>query len=241
MNELATTTTDIEVVAETPEEMKQANAALIKWCDRKIASLTADYAELKAADDHTVALKWKASTHKRHMELASKRIAFYGKIKLAFQEGFWYRSGFSRMTVFAIRTDKRKPLKLMSTRHWDQPSQNAPGLDAGEGDHKNPAPVFFQRDVTSEDEKAKGKKTIEYFAEEWDLLDFPINMAKPRVMEATTRNDAKTLRRFSGLARLSPKAGSANCRAHQRSRSPGWGEPRCVSFIIAWLLDTASL
>ena len=21
----------------------------------------------------------------------------------------------------------------------------------------------------------------------------------------------------------------------------GWGEPRCVSFIIAWLLDTASL
>jgi len=111
----------------------------------------------------------------------------------------------------------------MSTRHWDQPSQNAPGLDAGEGDHKNPAPVFFQRDVTSEDEKAKGKKTIEYFAEEWDLLDFPINMAKPRVMEATTRNDAKTLRRFSGLARLSPKAGSANCRAHQRSRSPGLG------------------
>ena len=145
------------------------------------------------------------------------------------------------VTVFAIRTDKRKPLKLMSTRHWDQPWQNAPGLDASEGDYKNPAPVVFQRDVTSEDEKAEGKKTIEYFAEEVDLLDFPINMAKPRAMEAATRNDAKTLRRFWGSARLSPKAGSANCRAHQRFRSLGWGEPRCVSFIIAWTLDTASV
>jgi hypothetical protein len=145
------------------------------------------------------------------------------------------------VTVFAIRTDKRKPLKLMSTRHWDQPLQNAPGLDASEGDYKNPAPVVFQRDVTSEDEKAKGKKTIEYFAEEWDLLDFPINMAKPLVMEASTGAMTLTLRRFWGLARLSPKAGSANCRAHQRSWSPGWGEPRCVSFIIAWMLDTASL
>lgn len=231
---------NIDVQAETPDEMKQANQALIAWCEHKIKQLRVDYIELSAAWKSAQEKKWKFSTLKRHAEMANKRMTFFEKIKKALELGFYIVPSFP-VTLFAVRTDRTKPLKLISTSQWDtHEPKNLQPIEEGAGDYKNPFPIQFQR-VIEKDEKGNAKKT-QYWAEDFQDIDFPITMAKPTIMEAANRIMAlKLFDDFGVLPSPYRKQDPLIIGRIKDPRKPGYGEVRTVSFIIAWRLDTSTL
>lgn len=239
---------DIEVIAETPLEMRESNQQLIAWCEQKIKSLRVDHIELEASYKAAVTHKWKSSTLKRHADLAKKRIEFYRKIKGALEHGFYIVPNFP-VRIFAIRTTKDKPLALVSVGRssWDHnDKEQKPGpLPEGEGEYKNPFPVIWQTDMTAnlpEDKRAKGERQFQHSAKEFDEIDFPLNMARPRIMEATSR--AMALKVFDDFGVLPSPYRKADPMVIARIKDPrpkGWGEGKTISFIIAWSLDTRTI
>lgn len=250
MNELVTTgAQDIEVIAETPQEMRDSNQRLIQWCEQKIKAMRIDFIELDAAYKTAVARKWKSSVLKRHAAMAKKRLEYYHKIQQALVAGFYIVPNFP-VHVFAIRTTKDDPLRLMTTvrqsyRPYPRKDQQTAALDQGVGDYVSPFP-FVEADNDLVDD-GRGGKTFEWttWAEHWQQVDFPLCMARPRIMEAVGR--AMEMKLFDDLGVLSASP----------DRRRGCGDPiivarildprsqthskRLISFIIAWSLDTSTL
>lgn len=231
---------EIEVIAETPAEMVAANSALIQWCDHKIEMLQKEHAELEAAYLHAKKCKWQTGTLERQSKLAARRVEFYGRIKSALEAGYYIVPNFP-ITAFAVRTDRKQPLKMVSASHWNTREQKASGLPTGEGEYKNPFPPQYQREVPEPTSQDQNRKVTEYWAQGWYNLDFPINMVKPRIMEASSR--AMALKIFDDLGILpdpNPKTDPMIIARILDPRSTTYRR-RFVSFLIAWALDTRTL
>ena len=239
-----TTGMELEVSATTPLEMSQAQDGLIAWCGRKIEAMKHEASEL--AENLAIAIKnkWKTSTLKRHADLAAKRVTFYEKIKAALEAGYCIVPNFP-ITIFAIRTDREKPLEKVyigTYQHSGNFTQEPKMLPVGEGDYKDPNPFI----ATDAQKIVKdGKETTEYT--KWatkfdDEITFPIQMAKPAIMEATSR--AMALKVFDQLGVLLPAAAKADPLIVGEildPRSPGWGTRKRICFIIAWHLNVRDL
>jgi len=232
----------LHVAAFAPQQMQDANAALLQWCRRKIEQLQAEANELAAAAQHALQRKWKASTLRKHHQLALKRVDFYQKIEIALKHGYYIVPNFP-VTLFAIRTKAKTPIKGDTSNRYDQHEQPAQLLPAGEGDYKNPFPAIWQTDVATPAEKAAGNKNLRYYAKEFDTMEFPVTMAKPMFMQAVDR--AMTLKAFDAFGILpNPKRKADpiivgrlyDPRARKWERSN-----RGVTFIIGWYLDTSVL
>lgn len=72
---------DIQVTAASSGEMQESQTALIEWSIRKIATMEAEAAEMRAAYELALKNRWKYSTLKRHADLADRRVIFYRKLK----------------------------------------------------------------------------------------------------------------------------------------------------------------
>lgn len=231
---------EMVVSAQTPEEMAAGNAVLIEWCDTKIKSMMSEASEMKEAYELAVKNKWRTVILKKHWQLAVKRVEFYEKMREALKAGFIIVPNFP-VTVFAIRTAKDKPLKLVKTSQWNNAdhTQKTETLPPGEGEYKNPNPEVYQRDLT---QPGDTKKQIQTWAESWRDLDFPINMAKPYIMETTSR--VLALKLFDDLGVLPSPYRKADPIIVGRLRDPrltGYGSTKYLSFFVAWNIDTRTL
>lgn len=224
---------DIELTASMPQEMVLAQQQLIDWCDHKIKSVQFDSNELKESYEHAKANGWKSSVLKRHYELSIKRLAYYEKIRGALLAGYYIIPNF-QVDMFAIRTDKSDPKSSVRSWHYDH-EQDAKSLPIAEGEYKNPFPLVRHHSRTLSD----GKKEDWSTAEGWDEIEFPISMAKPIIMEATTR--AMALKIFDEIGIV----------PHERKDDPiiigrifikeGTYKKKRVSFMISWHLNTNAL
>lgn len=234
-------TTDVEVTASTPVEMAGAQRTLIAWCESKIKSVMREAEELWENFKIAKTNKWKTSTLERHAKLADKRVGFYGKLKAALEAGFYIVPNFP-VDVFTIRTEAKSPKAMVTFSHWDRHKQDAQILQAGEGEYKNPFPAVFERPKEATEQ---GKVVIknEYYAKEFEDMEFPVNMAKPQIMLATER--AMALKIFDDLGVLPSSRRNQDPVIVGRifdPRSTGYRRTqRHVSFIIAWHLDTKTL
>lgn len=244
---VSTTGLELEVSATTPLEMSQAQDGLIAWCQRKVASMQHEAAELAENLAIAVKNKWKTDTLRRHAGLATKRVTFYEKILAALQAGYCIVPNFP-INLFAIRTDRDKPLEKMIVGSYEAGSsnfqQNAKILPAGEGEYKDPDPhVMMDKDETRDPATNQIKKTFTQWAYRFDdEIEFPIQMAKPAIMEATSR--AMQLKIFDQLGILLPHTAKADPLIVGEildPRSPGWGQRKRIAFIIAWHLDVRDL
>lgn len=234
---------ELEVSAFTPQEMLSANEALILWCQKKIAAVKSDAAELLSAYKQAVERKWKSSTLKRHADIASKRVTFYEKIKAALENGFYIVPNFP-VDVFAIRTDRDKPLRKLTIGSYESggwPFKQSPAmLPAGEGEYKPCDPLISTNKTT--DGVAPNKKTT--FIEEatgWGDIDFPLQMAKPKIMEATGR--AMALKIFDQFGLFAAGTGDPIIVGEIIDPARPWSPQNAkrITFIIAWHLDTKTL
>lgn len=236
---------ELQVSAFTPQEMLDANQSLIRWCDRKIMSMRAEATELLEAFNQAVEKKWKSSTLKRHADIAEKRVSFYEKIKDALKQGYYIVPNFP-IDVFAIRTKKDKPRRCLTIGTYEPSSWNLKQspqlLPTGEGDYKPSTPLSTtEKDITKEGNNTK--TTFFKEATEWGDVEFPIQMAKPTIMEAVSR--AMAFKIFDQIGLLAQGTGdpvivgeivdprSVNIRHNQNSKR--------VTFIIAWHLDTRTI
>lgn len=238
---------DIAVTAENADEMKQCQGAIIDWCSSKVDQLEAEWKEVRDAYDYAVKQKWRNDVLKRQSERAFKRFDFYKRMLIALEHGYQIVPSFP-VTAFAIRTDKKNPLRMYTTSWQQKHTQEPPVLPTGEGEYKNPFPLVRELQITPATKTTSEKKS--YWADSWKDLEFPLSMAKPQIMEATTR--AMALKIFDDVGILPgyhPSEGTRPPRGDPiivaRLLHPGtthkWATKRYVTFIIAWHLNTADL
>lgn len=233
---------NIEVTASTPDEFASAQSALIVWAEKKLIQVRESAKELRAAYEVAMKRKWAHATLKRHAEMEDKRCIFYDKVLGALRLGFMIVPNFP-VTAFAIRTDRKKPLKMVKLGGWaDNKEQKAGGLEQGEGEYKNPFPLIYQQDYTTDEDKKVGKKTVYYHAGAWDEMEFPVTMAKSHIIEAVSRVMAlKLFDDFGILPAAHVKQDPMIIARLKDPRPVGYGPPRYISFMIAWHLDTEVL
>ncbi len=233
---------ELEVSAATPNEMAQSQDALIAWAKRKIAICDAEAKELRESYEMARIRKWKSDTLKRHAALADKRTDFYRKMRAALEAGYIIVPDFP-VSVFAVRTDRPSPRGVYVTTYDYGYSPNLNSLEqkpkpitAGEGEYQNPFPSVWRRG-----DKVSDKTTYMYHADKWKELEFPINMAKPNIMQATDR--AMMLKVFDDFGVLPNATKKVDPVIVGRIKVPSNAPytDRTVSFIIAWHLNTATL
>jgi hypothetical protein len=231
---------DVQLTATEPDEITSAQKALIAWTKQKIDSLQAERIELEDAYNHAVAQKWASGTLKRHAALATKRIEFYEKMKAALEHGYVIIPNFP-VTVFAIRTDKEKPLKMLSYSWSDTHEQKAEMLPASEGEYKNPFPKVWQTKLQEGTKENNWKSSTQYYADDnWKELEFPVQMSKVKIMEATT--NAMALKIFDDFG-IMPERKREDPIIVARLLDPRSTKynRRFVTFMVAWHLNTRDL
>lgn len=226
----SSTVSDVELTATIPIEMINAQQQLITWCDSKLKGLKFESNELKDATEHAQKSKWKFSTLRSQYNKSVKRIEYYEKIKAALLEGYYIIPNFP-IDMFAIRTKKQKPSREYSPSNWDGHVQNEQQLAIGVADYKNPHPIVYEHSKTNE----KGEQKKYYWAERWDSFEFPITMARPQIMEATTQ--AMALKIFDRIGIMPQRKDKDPVIIGQIIHRSGYSE-KVVSFMIAWHLNT---
>lgn len=220
---------NIELSATLPSEMVLAQNQLIDWCKNKIGIVRAESNELKEAYDIAFDKKWNSVVLKKHYLKSVKKISYYEKILSALEAGYYIIPNF-QIDLFAIKTDRDNPKSTMS--YWADHRQEARELAIQEGEYKNPFPRVSRHSRTLSDGKEKTWST----ADDWKDINFPISMAKPFIMEATSK--AMALKIFDEIGIV----------PHERKEDPiiigrifikeNNYKTKRVSFMIAWHLNT---
>ena len=247
---MTTPTPELAVTAFTPGEMVSAQTNLIAWCGQKIQTLKVDLFELKESVAMAVKNRWRASTLKKHERVTERRITYYEKIKAALEAGYCIVPNFP-VHVFAIRTGKDRPAKMLKiTEQSYAPghllTQSAEVLPAGDGSYVNPQPIVettsSKMETPTKNYAGVQNKIWSEQATDWDTeIDFPINMAKPMIMEATkAAMEALVFDELGILPDPHPKKDPLIVgRIYAPKRHPY--DNGFVTFIIAWHLNVRDL
>jgi hypothetical protein len=223
------------LTALAPRDMETCQQAMILWVTRKILEVGEDASQLRAAYEHAKFRKWKTSTLYAHALKQEKRLEFYQKMKAALEHGYVIVPNFP-VTAFAIRTSRHEPLRMVTYGRWvANKDQKAEAMPMGEGQYQNPFPHVDWR--KTED----AQNPVVSWASGWKEFDFPINMARPEVMEATS--NAMALKVFDQLGILPSPYKKQDPIIVGQLIDPRGGKhsPRYVTFMIAWHLDTRTL
>lgn len=238
-----TTQAPIEPVvlfATEPAGVASAHTQLVAWFERKAAEMRDEAREHEAALETAIKAGWGKSRLTRLTKLATQRAVFYDKVVAALREGFFLVPNFE-MDVFMIRTKRALPIGGTSWQ-GDSHRQAAQALPQGVGEYQNPLPERAEWSEKHID--AKGQQQVAWKSRPtgWDEIEFPFELAKGHVMEAT--QDAAMLKLFDeiGVAR------DAKRRAYRRGdpmilgrlRNPRRSAPD-ATFFIAWLYDTSQV
>ncbi len=242
---------EISVSAGTPSQMLSAQMNLIGWCRAKIRSLGTDQEDLAEAVAHAKKHKWKSAPLERQLRICEKRIEYYRKILAALEQGYFIVPNFE-CTVFAVRTDHKKPMAVINS-DWSLRRQTADGtqppIAIGEGEYKNAVPVLQKRHMKGRNSQGQEVEYENWWADSWDEFEFPLVMAKPELMNATTR--AMALKIFDDIG-ITPKDGNDQSYSTVRMKGdpmilgrifgPKLGySQKHVSFVIGWHLSSADL
>jgi hypothetical protein len=235
---------DFTVIATNPAAMQDAQTSLLVWADHKISEVVKELVDARNQRDIAKERKWNPAGWAREVVKHEKRIDFYKKIKAALEAGYYIVPPFP-IDVFAIRTKRNSPLPLVSSSsdNHDQPAQL---LAVGEGQYVDPKPVRERDEHQEPDGKGGQRKVVEYYATDYNPVDFPFKLARAEIRDATDK--ALNLKIFDRLGVL-PAQRSPDpivCGEILVPNQPSYaysrfGQPKSVMFFVAWWLDTKTL
>ncbi len=225
----------MELTALEPLEMVNAQQQLITWCDGKIVFLKKEIQELSEAIEMARKNNWRVRTVNSQHDKAVSRLQYFEKIKAALLEGYYIVPNFP-IQMFAIRTCRKKVKEGWTRSKFDDHQQKCVIMSIGEGDYKNPFPYIGQRDGQWKD--GQEIQSPASWATSWDKMEFPITMAKPRIMEATNR--AMALKIFDQIGIMPATKKEDPVIIGQVMQQYG-NITKTVSFMIAWHLNTNDL
>lgn len=236
---------DTFLLARSPAEMQQSQAALLSWMEGKLTDERKESRELKAIVNHAKERKWKTSGLAVKAKKQADRVVFYEKAVEAIKAGYTLIPDFP-IDVFAVRVKRDYPEAPDAKSDWRQPTANdlraewPDNAPAGEGEFKSTTQVVNRLELT--EKKDDGTKKTVYVSEAIALKDpvFPLRMAQPALMQAASQAMLEKVFDEIGL-----------CPATRRPRDPmligrirmadKWNKGQSMSFLIAWFLDLRTL
>ncbi len=232
---------NLSLTAIHPEEFTFCQQALIKWCRKKIELMKREQTENEDNLRHALKSKFRSTPFKRAAAMFGKRAEFYSKMLKALEAGYTIIPNMP-LQLFAVRTTqtKTKSWKLVKWQS-DISDIEAKALAESEGRWVNPNP--FVTEMIRKDEKGQDVKMF-YADDISEEIDFPIVMAKPQIMEATSRAMALSIFDEFGILPDNSKKGDPMILATMLDPRPsGWSyrTRKRVTFLIGWHLSTATL
>lgn len=228
---------NLPLVALTPWEMPEQQRRLAEWCGRKIDSVQRELATFVALEDEAIAGGFKAASYHANVLRTKKRIVYYEKIKAAVDAGYLIVPNMPTRT-FAVRVKRRAPRHTEASYPSSSNFLAKPDiLPSGEGRYVDES-TLTQRETIPEQSNGKVIERIRYFSTEFDEeVDFPLQGVLPEVLAATSR--AMALKLFDQLGVVLNTGGRDPIVVGQLLDPRG--HDRCVTFFVAWWLNTATL
>lgn len=239
MNESLTDTVDDRtLVALTPADMVPAQQALTTWCDRKIAAVRVELADLETNLELATEHGWKHQSVAASIARTKKRVLYYEKIQAAVAAGYLIVPNFP-IDVFAVRVRRAKQPEASASYQYDRGYKTAKAEVLPAGDGRYVDEELFTHDESYDRTKPDGKSehVSRYTSGDYDDVDFPLTLVKPAILDATAR--AMALKVFDEMGTVTNQSGRDPI-VVGRLRDPR-GNGRCATFFVAWWLDTASL
>jgi hypothetical protein len=227
-----------QLVALTPADMVPAQTELLGWCDRKIAAVQQELADLEANLELATEHGWKHRSVEASMNRTAKRVLYYQKLKAAVQAGYLLVPNFP-VSVFAVRVQRHKQREATSEYRRDQDYQTARPELLPEGEGRYVDETLFTVDESYDEHLPDGKtKHISrYVSADYDEVDFPLVAVKPAILQATAR--AMALKIFDQLGLVENQSGRDPIVVGQLIDPRGNG--RRATFFIAWWLNPSEL
>jgi hypothetical protein len=238
----------VHLAARNPQEMALAKDDLQAWLDGKISTIDEEINEIEGLKAIAKKNKWGAAKFNGLTSKAQTRRLYYEKIREAVAMGFTIVPNFP-VDIFAIRVVREGPVEGEQYGGINLADYRAERSDVavlGEGKYVSPKPKFYRYQKTGKDTNGKEYKQHFLVPTDFQNAEFPIAVAHPVVMQATS--EAMALQLFDRIG---------ICPQSQRQRggkgdpliigqilqdAPRWGEPKKVaSFLIAWHLDLRTL
>ena len=224
------------VFAQNPLQMRQAQAQMVEWAQRKVEETKALLADLEQNLEIAKKNKWRTSTLKTAVLREQRRSEFYCKTKQALEAGYCMVPNFPT-GVFAIRTTRETPKATdlqRQSRYLPTEKSNCP--PEGEGEYVDPQVPA----VSCQAPDKEGKLQTWWSAgEDYSDVSFPFTLVKPEIMEATQR--AMALKVFDEIGCLPESVSSRRYRdpiivgkiTHRQSTY----SETTFTFLIAWFMD----
>lgn len=215
-------------VARTAVEYGESHRKMIEWFRGKRASVQAEQDEAQLNCDLAVKNKWKSEPWKRQIAKHRKRGEYYDKVVAALEAGFMIVPNM-RMDAFAVKTRKSSPLSEHTTyRHG---LVEATSGRIGEGEY-----VSQQANVKSYKATENGKEVTYYYADDFNTVDFPLDVAHPHILDRV--GTAMELKAFDSIGVVRNGGGDPFVLGviepwHQYGHR--------VSFFLAWHLDVTTI
>jgi len=226
---------DLTLVALTPADMVPAQKDLLAWCAQKVDAVKLELADLETNLELATEHGWKHASVVGSIARTKKRILYYEKIQAAVTAGYVIVPNFP-VDVFAVRVRRAKQPEKTSDSRWGGFDAKPELLPAGAGRYVDEK-VKYRDESHVETVDGKEKLVRRYVTDDYDEVDFPIQMVKPAILDATAR--AMALQVFDQMGVVQNTSGRDPIVVGQLLDPRGNG--RRVTFFVAWWLDTASL
>ena len=241
--------TETEIIAFDPAGITAGQDRLISWADRKLDEEKAGAADL--AENLALAKrnKWNTKTIERALGRATKRVNYYEKIHHALKAGYTIVPNFP-MDVFAIRTTRKNPSHNSTGQQWGNPADQettAPPLGEGKTvDSQGAIATVTDMVLPYPNAKEKQLQVINRYADDFKEIDFPFDLAKPRILDACGQAIAEKCFDELGVLPARPNRGPAAVSQNADPMIIGRirlrdSQPKSLSFLIAWFIDTKDL
>ncbi len=234
---------DVRFYASDPQDLMAAQGKMAAWARMKISQLENERLELSTELEIAKRNKWRSGSWQKQITMIDRRINYYKKIEHVINDGYVLVPSMP-MDVFAVRvkTTAIVPGGIHDWRTRNKAKQVAAGtLPSGEGKNISNDTVCIQWDETEKDSAGREEKKMYYQATELQDVEFPLDLARPVIMEKTAK--ALAMKAFDEVGVVRDRMGT-NRRADPfvlgRIIDPRPGR-HGLCFFIAWHIDVSDL
>lgn len=230
----------LSLVALSPSDLPATQAALGSWCEGRIAHLRGVVADLTKNLEIAARNRWGSrQSLKQTITRETQRIHYYEKIKAAVEAGYLIIPNFP-VDAFAVRVNpekvRTKSRGYLSAELTDvEPHLLPPGEGAYVDDTREATDdTFLTKDADGKTITA-GDFWVRDYSEE---IDFPLDVVKPVVLEATER--AMAMRIFDRLGVVRERRADPIIVGQILGPKTGYTQ-KVVTCFVAWWLNTEDL
>ena len=243
------------VMARNPEEMAQAQAALVRTVEGRIQACGEELRNAEENLEHARKLKIKTAGWQREVRRYKSYRTYYEKVLAALQAGYFIVPEMP-ISIISVRTNRTRPSD-MKVRSCGMLVKDEPPacLPAGEGEYVAPEVEVDHtvRRVVNKDGKEAYVKEVQGWA--LKVPDFPLKAVRPQILSELSRAQQLKIFDLIGILPADRKTSKRDPMivgviTTQRERSDGGYRPQLedlktghkrLFFLLKWWLDLESI